>query len=145
MLPRALLLLTVGLLLGADAPADPAVKDVEKALRALNDAFGKRDATAVAKLVAPNHTAITSYYNGVQDKAEQLRTLPDLKMSEYGMGTPRITLLNKETALVTYPLTLKGTYKGKPLPAKNYASAIWVLQGGQWLEAFYQETPLDGK
>ena len=82
---------------------------------------------------------------GLQTKTEQVKSMPDFKLSEYGMGEMKVALLNKETALVTYPLTLKGTYKGKTVPLKNYASALWVLQGGKWLEAFYQETPLDGK
>lgn len=142
---RALLLLSVCFLLGADAPSDPATKDVEKALRALNAAFAKADVDAMAKMVTANHFAVTSYYGGGQTKAEQLKGLPDHKVTEYGMGPLKITMLNKETALVSYPLTLKGTYKGKPLPERNVASAIYVLQDGKWLEAFYQETPLDGK
>ena len=143
MRPKLLLILFAALLLAADAPKDNVAKDVEKALRALNDAFKNRDVEAVGRLMADSHVAITSYYGGPQNKAEQLKSLPDLKMSEYGMGEVKITAIGKDTALVTYPLTLKGTYKGKELPAKNYAAAVWVLQGGKWLETFYQETPLE--
>jgi ketosteroid isomerase-like protein len=133
------------LLLGADAPQDGSVKEVEKALRALNEAFKKRDAEAIQRLMMDTHVAITPYYGGPATRADQLKALPDLKMTEYKPGEMKITLVNKDTALVTYPLTQMGTYKGKELPAKSYASAVWVQQGGKWLEAFYQETALPAK
>lgn len=142
---RCLLILAAMLTVAAAAAQDAALKDVEKAMNALNDAFKNRDADKIQRLITDNHVAITSYYGGPQNKAEQLKTLPDLKMSEYSSTDVKVTLLDKDTALVTYALTLKGTYKGKELPAKNYAAAVWVLQGGKWLEAFYQETPLAGK
>jgi ketosteroid isomerase-like protein len=142
---KMLLIGLIALLLGADTKDADTIKEVEKAVRAINEAFQKGDAATVGRLMTDNHIAITPYYGGPQDKAEQLKTLPDTKLSEYGMGTVEITLLNKETAVVTYPLTLKGTYKGKPVPAQIYAAAVWVLHGGKWLEAFYQETALDGK
>ena len=45
---------------------------------------------------------------------------------------------------MTYWLSLKSTFKGKAVPATNFASAVWVRRGGCSLEAFYQETPLGG-
>lgn len=142
---KLLLLLSVGLLLGADAPKEGAAKEVEQALRTLNEAFKKQDPAAIGKLITENHQAITPYYGGLQNRDVQLKTLPELKMSEYTMSDVKITVLGKETAVVTYALTLKGTYKGKELPARNQASAIFVLQGGKWLEAFYQETALEAQ
>ena len=68
--------------------------------------------------------------------------LPELKLTEYKAGKMTIKPLGKEAALVTYPLQMKGTYQGKPLPTKNLASAVWVKQGGKWREAYYQETAL---
>ncbi|HKB39930.1 MAG TPA: DUF4440 domain-containing protein, partial [Gemmataceae bacterium] len=69
----------------------------------------------------------------------------DLKLTEYAAAKTRVTLLDREAALVTYELTLKGTFKGKEVPRKSFASAVWVKRDGRWLETFYQETPLDGK
>jgi ketosteroid isomerase-like protein len=142
---RVFAVLAAGLLMGADAPQDSASKDVEKALRALNEAFKNRDADAIQRLMTDNHVAITPYYRGPRTKAEQLKNLPDLKMTEYTMGAVKVTLISKDIALITYPLTMKGTYQGKELAPKNYASAVWVLQNGKWLEASYQETAIDGK
>jgi ketosteroid isomerase-like protein len=140
-----LLLLTTSFLLGATARAAEPAKDVEKALRALNDAFKNSDLAAIGRLMTDNHVAVTPYYGGPLSKAEQLKVQPDFKLTEYGMGDVKITFLSKDVALVSYPLTLKGTFKGKAVPTKNFASAIWVQQDGKWREAYYQETALDGK
>jgi uncharacterized protein (TIGR02246 family) len=133
--------LAVVLLLAADDPA----KEVEKAINALNEAFQKGDAEAIKRLTTDDHVAVTAYYGGPQDRAEQIRTLPDLKLSEYAPAKMKVTRLGKDAALVTYELTLKGTCKGKEVPRNNFASAVWVRRDGKWQEAFYQETPLGGK
>jgi len=141
-----LAVVAVGLLLGADAPGDEkVVQEVKKALGALNDAFQKGDAAAVKKLMTDDHVAVTPSYGGPQKRDEQLASLPDLKLTEYVVGTLRVKLLGQDAALVTYPLTMKGTYKGKEVPQKTFASAVWVKKDGKWLEAFYQETALGEK
>ena len=119
--------------------------DLEKAADALNEAFKKGDADAVKALMTEDHVAVTASYGGPLDRAEQLKTLADLKLTEYAAAKTKVSALGKDAALVTYELTLKGTYKGKEVPRKNFASAVWVKQDGKWREAFYQETPLEGK
>jgi len=140
-----LAVLAVGLLPGADTPRDEPAKDVEKAITTLNEAFQKKDAEAIKRLLAEDHVAVTVYYGGPQRVSDQLASLPELKLTEYAAGKVQVTLQGKEAALVTYELTMKGTFKGKEVPRKSYASAVWVNRGGKWLELHYQETPLEGK
>jgi hypothetical protein len=98
----------------------------------------------INRLTTPDHIAIRPFYDEPQGRAEEIRSLPDLEVTEYTKGKFNMRLLSKEVALITYPLQLKGTFKGKKLFSKNYASSVWVKHGGQWLEAFYQETPVLG-
>jgi ketosteroid isomerase-like protein len=143
---KLLAVLAVAGLFGADAPADDkSVQEVEKAIKALNEAFQNRDADAVKRLTTEDHVAITPYYGGPAKRTEQIDTLGDLKLTEYTSTQMKITPLTKDTVLITYALTLKGTFKGKELMSKNYASAVWVNKDGKWLEALYQETALNGK
>jgi ketosteroid isomerase-like protein len=132
-----LLLLAAGLLAGDDA-----ARDVAKAITTLNQAFKDRDAAAIRRLMTDDHVAITGYYGGPQTAAQQLASLPDLKLTEYSQGKLTLTPVGKDAFLVTYPLTQKGTFQGKTVAEKCFASAVWVNRGGQWLEAFYQETAL---
>ncbi len=126
----------------SSAAANDAVKDVEKAISTLNDAFKTGHPEPIKALMTADHVAVTPWA-GTQTPDEQVKTLPDLKLSEYATGKMTVRLLGPDAALVTYSLTLKGTFKGKDVPAKNFASAVWVKKDGKWLEAYYQETPLE--
>jgi ketosteroid isomerase-like protein len=137
-----MLAVLISLPLGA---GDPAVREVEKAVGMLNAAFVKQDAAAVKRLTTADHVAVTGYYGGPQTRAEQLKSLKDLKLTEHAPGKLSVKLLGKDTALVTYPVTLQGTFQGRAVPARNFVSAIWVRRRGQWRQVFYQETPLSGE
>lgn len=121
---------------------DPSPKDVEKAIAALNDAFKVGTPGPIKALTTEDHLTVTTW-GGTQTREEALKTLPDLKLSEYTPGKMKITPLGPDAALVTYPLTMKGTFKGKDVPTKSFASAVWVRKGGKWLESYYQETVLE--
>lgn len=110
-----------------------------------DDAAADEVAAAIKAGMTADHVAVTGYYSGPVTRDEQIKSLAELKLTEYKSGKMKIKLLGKEGALVTYDLETKGTFKGKPLPRKNYASAVWVKQAGMWREAYYQETALEAK
>lgn len=141
-----LTVLTVGLLWTVPAFAeDTRAKDVEKSLATLNDAFESGDKAKIKSLMAADHISVTSYYGGPLTRDEQLESMKDLKLSKYSVAKMQTTLLDKETALVTYEVTQQGTFRGMAVPVKSFASAVWVKRDGTWIERFYQETALGGK
>lgn len=141
-----IMLLAAGLLIGANPASDsPVVKAVKKEINTLNEAFKKQDAAAIKRLMADDHICVASYHP-FQTKADQLKTLGEYKITEYQPGDMKVVIVAPDTALVSYPLNLKGTYKGTAMPAKNFVIAVWVKTGEQWQEVSYQETPdLTGK
>jgi ketosteroid isomerase-like protein len=143
--PLFLLACLFGLFAGVPARGQDAARDVERALDALNKAFQKNDTEAIKRLMTADHVAVTAYYGRPTSLAEQIKSLKDVKLAEYKPGKVKVKMLGKGAALLTYPLTMKGTYKGKELPRRCFASAVWVRQGGRWREAFYQETALPDK
>jgi hypothetical protein len=54
----------------------------------------------------------------------------------------KVSLLGDDAALRTFTADLKGSFKGKPLPAKVFATEILVKREGKWIERFYQVTPM---
>lgn len=142
-----LLAAAVGLFLTSAARADDAATrmEVEKAIKALNEAFAKNDAAAIKKLITEDHVGITPYYDGMYNVADQLKSLPEFKVSEYAVSQQKITFLTKDVALVTYQLKQKGTFKGKELIPNQAVAAVWVRRDGKWLEASYQETAVSGR
>src|SRR5262245_49435758 len=78
------------------ARANP--KDVEKAINDLNNAFKKQDAETIKAMTADEHVAITSYL-GLQSRADQLKSIGDLKITEYTVKNLKVTMLSKDTAI----------------------------------------------
>jgi hypothetical protein len=141
---KVLAALSAALILASPSWSDDSTaQEVGKAIESLNKAFAKGDAKAMKALMAADHVAVTAYYGGPRTRDEQLKNLPDLKITEYKAGKMQVSLLGKDAALIRYPLTQTGTWKGKEIPRKSYASAIWVRRDGKWFERFYQETSLD--
>ena len=123
---------------------DKLAKELQEALVRLNQAFKDRDAVAIKRLMTRDHLAITPYYGEPQVLAEEIESLPDLKLTEYTEGKFDVRFLSEDVVLIVYPLQLKGDFRGKQVFANNYASSVWVKRGGAWAEAFYQETPVPG-
>ena len=143
MLVAAAVVFTTSLLVVADVRSEePAVADVLKAQAALTDAFIKGDANLIRTMMTDDKIAITPHADGPQTKAQQIETLSELKIAEYSPGKIKATVVSSDVVLLTYPLTLKGSYRGKPLAAHSYVSSLWVKRDGRWQEALYQETAL---
>ena len=139
---QLLLILGVSFLIAADAPGDAVTaKKVQDFLQTLNNAYIKKDLDTMKRLMTDDHLAILA--SGVrQTKAEHLKTLPDLQLTEYTMHEVKTTQPAKGVVIVTYRGSIKGTYKGKELPASVMVTSTWVDRNGQWAEVLYQETPI---
>ncbi len=136
-------ILAAGLLVAADAPPEEA-KAIEQALKSLNAAFVKHDVDAIKRLTGDDLVVVgTSGQRQTRD--EQLKSLPDLKLTEYTIADLKISCPTKETAIVTFSGAVKGTFAGKALPEKVTVSTVWALRDGKWVEVFYQATPAAGK
>lgn len=119
-------------------------KAVEQLQRALNNAYLKQDVEAIKRLTGEDLIVVTG--QGVREtRAEQLKGLADLKLTEYLTEDVQVALPAKDTAVVTFRSTLKGAVKGKPLDVRQAGAAVWVRRGGAWVEVFYQGTPLPAK
>ncbi len=127
--------------LASEAAVVAAVND---AADALDEAFEKQDAAKIRELMAPDHIAVTPYYDGPQSVAEQTGSLPDLKYTQTNVGKVRVELLGQDAALRTFTAQLKGTFKGKPIPKRVYVAELFVKYEGKWVEKFYQVTALTG-
>jgi len=121
---------------------DEQAKEIEEALAKLSQAFKDQDVAVLNRLTTPDHTAIRPFYGEPKARADEIKSLADLQMTEYTEGKFDVRYLSKDVVLITYPLQLKGTFKGKEVFANNYASSVWVKRSGKWAEAFYQETPV---
>jgi len=126
----------------AEASDAETIEAVNASSNALDEAFAKRDIKAIKALMTPDHVTVTPYYDGPQSVDDQIASLPDLDYGEAIQGTPAIVLLAPDVALRTFIADLKGSFKGKPLPARAFVNETLVKRDGKWIERFFQITTL---
>jgi ketosteroid isomerase-like protein len=139
------LLVLIGGVVSFDAKADDAatIAAVNASSNALDEAFTKKDVETIKALMTPDHITVTPYYDGPQTVQDQLDTLGAYDWSQTIVGEPNVALVTPDVALRTFTADLKGTFQGKTLPARVFATELLVKRGDKWIERFYQETRLD--
>jgi ketosteroid isomerase-like protein len=130
--------------LAAPARADDAaeIPAVKAAMTTLDTAYEKEDEATIRSLVTSDHLAIAPIYGGSATVSEQVALFPDIHYSAYRATAPRIDLLDPQTALANYQISLEGTFRGNPLASPVFVTEIWVKRDGKWLQQLYQETPI---
>ncbi|WP_339727634.1 nuclear transport factor 2 family protein [uncultured Gimesia sp.] len=125
------------------AADEPAGADTEllKAVKKLDEAFSKRDKETIRKMTDPRHISISPSYQFFNQE-DQLKSLPELKLSLFKTGDKKIIHTTPRSALITYEANLEGTFEGKQLAKHVQIVECWIKRKGQWIEVSYQETPL---
>ena len=103
------------------------------------ETFKTKKADAFGSLLGKDFLGVDA--NGVLDKSAEVKSVAEADIKDYALSDIKVVMAAKNTAVLTYTLTQHGTYKGQALPAKVYASSVWVNRGGKWLAVFHQETP----
>lgn len=81
-------------------------------------------------------------YNGlVFTKPELLSKLTYLDVKQYTMKNFKVRPIGRAGALLTYDLDIQASAAGRHASVKQYASSVWVAEGGRWQLLFHQATP----
>ncbi|MCA1638518.1 MAG: nuclear transport factor 2 family protein [Acidobacteria bacterium] len=65
----------------------------------------------------------------------------DCQINSYSLDNFKVTMLNKDAAVLTYKGMQDVTCGGQKEPPVVWASTVYVKRGGKWQAAFHQETP----
>jgi ketosteroid isomerase-like protein len=135
---HALLIVATGVL----AAEDDIAHALERSVRTIQRAFNEGDVDTLKRLMAADHMTVLSYAQ-FSNAADQLKDLSEWKFAEYKIEGLRVKAVTREVALVTYQATIQGTYKGRPVPSPVLVTQVWVQRDDRWVQASYQETPVD--
>lgn len=138
----SLVILTIAVASKALAGDAETIEAINASSNALDKAFEQNDKAAIKALMTPDHISVTPYYDRPQTTDDQIASLPELKWDQRNVSNVKVSLLGDDAALRTFTADLKGSFKGKPLPAKVFATEILVKRDGKWIERFYQVTTL---
>lgn len=119
-------------------------KNLQDSLMAMEkqawEAFGKGDGKFFESFLTDDFQMVSD--SGISGKAQSVQMIStkpcDLK--SFSFSNPKLSMLNKTTALVTYEATQDVSCGGQQAPGKAYLSSIFVKRGGKWLAMFHQES-----
>lgn len=103
------------------------------------DAVKARDTKAFSDLFAADGVMVDA--GGMTTRTAFFQSLPDLTITDYTLSDLKVTMIGKDTALITYKADVKGSFKGQAFPPNTtYTSSIWTKRGGKWVAVYHQET-----
>jgi uncharacterized protein (TIGR02246 family) len=138
----AMLMLFVFAPLAAAADLQTELMAQEKSLWT---AWAKKDAAPFKKLLTADAVEIiagTAPATGLDAIVKDI-TSHNCEMKSFAHQNPKLRKLGADVVVLTYTATQDTTCEGKKLPAKVFATTIYVRQKGKWMQTQYQETPLD--
>jgi len=80
--------------------------------------------------------------SGKVEAIKQLTSQPCV-VKGYSFSDMKVSLLGKDTAILTYKASQDATCGGQKIPAEIYASSVFVKKGDKWLVGSHQETPAE--
>jgi hypothetical protein len=123
----------------AKTPAAVSEADAIAREKATWEAIKKKDYDGFANMLATEYLEIGG--DGVYDKPGIVGYLKDLTVADVTFADWKMLPIDKDALILTYNVTIKGTFKNEPIPAGPYrAGSAWVNRDGKWLAIYYQET-----
>jgi hypothetical protein len=92
---------------------------------------------AFRKYYADNYSGVSS--DGVRDINQEVEGVRNVDLKDYSLADTRVVFPNKDTAVLTYKVTVRGSFQGQDISGVYYASSVWVNQGGKWLAILHTE------
>jgi hypothetical protein len=93
--------------------------------------------------IAGNYVAFTP--EGRMDREATLKHLQQLQLDDYSLGDFQVEL-NTHTLVVTYTVTMRGTFAGQPLPTQPVRMmTVWQQQKAGWLAIAHTVIEPEGK
>lgn len=113
---------------------DKALIDRETALWEI---VKNKQVDAFRKYYADNYRGVSS--DGVRDINQEVEGVRIVDLKDYSLTDTKVVFPNKGTAVLTYKVTVQGSYQGQDISGVYYASSVWVNQGGKWLAILHTE------
>src|SRR6185436_2032788 len=129
-----------------DKPAKAKIKPLRQS--SLDKAWIEREKAVWETIKNKQFDTFRQYYtddfrsvseDGVHDIKQEMEGVRNVDLKSYALTDLKVLMPNKDTAILTFKVTVQGSYQGQDISGAYYASAVWVNQRGKWLAVFYTE------
>jgi uncharacterized protein DUF4440 len=105
--------------------------------KALWEIVKNKQVDAFRKYYADHYSGVSS--DGVKDINQEVEGVRIVDLKDYSLADTKVVFPNKATAVLTYKVTVQGSFQGQDISGVYYASSVWVNQGGKWLAILHTE------
>ena len=111
--------------------------------KALWVGFQKHDAELYRKSVTADSVQIITNTAPIVGRDAVVKAMadPDCTLNSFNLSDEKAHRLAPNVIMLTYVATQEGACGKEKLVPKIQSTAIYVLEKGEWLERYYQETP----
>lgn len=80
--------------------------------------------------------------DNIYDKKGTLDGLKGLELTDVTLSDWKVVKIDKDAAVVTYSISVKGKSQGREMPADSMSrdATAWVNRDGKWLAVYHQDT-----
>jgi len=90
-------------------------------------------------VLAPEYVEVVD--SGLKDTAAAVASMKDIDITDVTFSDWKMIPIDKDAALLTYKVNVKGKFKGADVPpGPYYEASAYVNRNGEWLAIYYQET-----
>jgi hypothetical protein len=120
-------------------PTAVAEADITAKEKATWEALKKKDFEGFGEMLASDYLEVGG--EGVFDKEGIIKNVKDMTVTDVTFSDWKFLPVDKDTALLTYQVTIKGTAANREIPPGPYrAGSAWQNRDGKWVVVYYQET-----
>jgi hypothetical protein len=106
---------------------------------ALWNAWKNKDPKPFQNWLAPNAVMVGGEGVGVKADVVQAMASMPCEIKSFTLSDWKMTMVNADSAFLTYKGVADGACAGKPIPTV-WASSLWVNRKGKWVAFSHQET-----
>jgi hypothetical protein len=105
------------------------------------EAWKSRDAEFFKKFLSDDHVEMG--FAGPASKSDVVAIVgsPVCVVQSYSVDRFTVTLLDNNTALVTYHAAQDTSCNNKPVPSPVWVSSLYLRRNNRWVNVLYQQTP----
>jgi hypothetical protein len=83
------------------------------------------------------------YATGINKLDKEITEVKTLDLKSYSLGDIDVVFIDKDAALLAYPVTFEGSKDGKDASGKMNAASIWKKEGNDWRCVFHTDMKVE--
>ena len=85
------------------------------------------------------------YADGIMNLDAEVNDIEKMKVDEYTISNKGFTMPADNVAILTYMVSVKGTYEDQEMSSDHNSTSVWVKKDGKWMVALHAQSHVPQK